>query len=165
MNSKRRNWNDTEQASPSPAETENRLKEQLRLFTDPVSTEGLRTDQLRLYFSSLAYTLLLGPRRFGLRGAGWARAQTDDSAPAVEDRRTSARFGTAGVAVAGRKNRLRLSVSALKPNPKTGLPHLPGRYPGWACAWGAARFLSRLHSSESGGCRLKSDFFSTSWWL
>ena len=33
---------------------ENRLKEQLSLFADRLSTETLRANQLRLYFSSLA---------------------------------------------------------------------------------------------------------------
>jgi Transposase DDE domain group 1 len=36
-------------------EMENRIKEQLSLFADRMSTESLRANQLRLYFSSLAY--------------------------------------------------------------------------------------------------------------
>ena len=32
---------------------------------------------LRLYFSGLAYTLILGLRRLGLEGTRWARAQTE----------------------------------------------------------------------------------------
>ena len=36
-------------------EIENRIKEQLSLFSDRMSTESLRSNQLRLYFSSLAY--------------------------------------------------------------------------------------------------------------
>ncbi len=58
-------------------EMENRIKEQLSLFADRMSSETLRANQLRLYFSSLAYTLLLGLRRLGLRGTEWARAQTE----------------------------------------------------------------------------------------
>jgi hypothetical protein len=58
-------------------EMENRIKEQLSLFADRMSSETLRANQLRLYFSSLAYTLLLGLRRLGLRGTAWARAQTE----------------------------------------------------------------------------------------
>lgn len=34
---------------------ENRIKEQLMLFSDRTSTHYLRSNQLRLYFSSLAY--------------------------------------------------------------------------------------------------------------
>jgi hypothetical protein len=58
-------------------EMENRIKEQLSLFADRMSSETIRANQLRLYFSSLAYTLLLGLRRLGLRGTAWARAQTE----------------------------------------------------------------------------------------
>lgn len=58
-------------------EMENRIKEQLSLFADRMSSETMRANQLRLYVSSLAYTLLLGLRRLGLRGTAWARAQTE----------------------------------------------------------------------------------------
>jgi hypothetical protein len=58
-------------------EMENRIKEQLSLFADRMSSETFRANQLRLYFSSLAYTLLLGLRRLGLRGTHWARLQTE----------------------------------------------------------------------------------------
>src|SRR5260370_22092176 len=37
---------------------ENRIKEQLMLFSDRTSTHYLRSNQLRLYFSSIAYVLL-----------------------------------------------------------------------------------------------------------
>ena len=53
-------------------EMENRIKEQLSLFSDRLSTETMRANQLRLYFSSLAYVLLHALRRIGLlavRGA------------------------------------------------------------------------------------------------
>ncbi len=66
-----------EQLYCARGEMENRIKEQLSLFADRMSSETLRANQLRLYFSSLAYTLLLGLRRLGLRGTGWARAQTE----------------------------------------------------------------------------------------
>jgi len=56
-------------------EMENRIKEQMSLFADRVSTEHLRSNQLRLYLSALAYVLLHGLRRLGLRGTEWARAQ------------------------------------------------------------------------------------------
>ena len=47
-------------------EMENRIKEQLSLFSDRMSTESLRANQLRLYFSSLAYVLVEALRRVGL---------------------------------------------------------------------------------------------------
>lgn len=56
-------------------EMENRIKEQLSLFSDRLSTETLRTNQLRLYFSSLAYVLVCALRRLALRGSSWAEAQ------------------------------------------------------------------------------------------
>ena len=58
-------------------EAENRIKEQLSLFADRMSTETLRANQLRLYLSSLAYVLLVALRRLGLKGTQWARAQTE----------------------------------------------------------------------------------------
>src|SRR5467141_2866529 len=56
---------------------ENRIKEQLSLFADRMSTETLRANQLRLYFSSLAYVLVEALRRLGLAGTEWAEAQAD----------------------------------------------------------------------------------------
>ena len=40
---------------------ENRIKEQLMLFADRTSTSWLRSNQIRLYFSTVAY-LLMQPR-------------------------------------------------------------------------------------------------------
>lgn len=55
---------------------ENRIKEQqLALFADRTSTATMRANQLRLYFSSVAYTLMEGLRRLGLAGTEMARAQ------------------------------------------------------------------------------------------
>ena len=56
-------------------EMENRIKEQLSLFADRMSTESLRANQLRLYFSSLAYVLIHALRRLALAGTEWAQAQ------------------------------------------------------------------------------------------
>jgi hypothetical protein len=56
-------------------EMENRIKEQLMLFADRTSTAFLRSNQIRLYFSSLAYLLLEALRRLGLKGTELARAQ------------------------------------------------------------------------------------------
>ena len=54
---------------------ENRIKEQLMLFSDRTSTHYLRSNQLRLYFSSIAYVLLQMLRRLGLEGTELAKAQ------------------------------------------------------------------------------------------
>ena len=54
---------------------ENRIKEQLMLFSDRTSTHYLRSNQLRLYFSSMAYVLLQMLRRLGLEGTELAKAQ------------------------------------------------------------------------------------------
>jgi hypothetical protein len=66
-----------EQLYCARGEMENRIKEQLSLFADRLSTETLRTNQLRLYFSSLAYVLVEALRRLGLAGTEWAEAQVD----------------------------------------------------------------------------------------
>lgn len=58
-------------------EMENRIKEQLSLFSERMSTQTLRANQLRLYLSAAAYTLMLGLRRLGLQGSEWAQAQTE----------------------------------------------------------------------------------------
>jgi hypothetical protein len=55
---------------------ENRIKEQqLYLFADRTSAATMRANQLRLWFSSLAYTLLAALRRLGLQGTELAHAQ------------------------------------------------------------------------------------------
>jgi len=54
---------------------EDRIKEQLMLFSDRTSTHYLRSNQLRLYFSSIAYVLLQMLRRMGLAGTELAQAQ------------------------------------------------------------------------------------------
>jgi hypothetical protein len=57
-------------------EMENRIKEQqLALFADRTSTERMRSNQLRLYFSTFAYQLMQGLRRLGLQGTEMAQAQ------------------------------------------------------------------------------------------
>ena len=59
-------------------EMENRIKEQqLYLFADRTSAHTMRANQLRLWFSSVAYTLLQVIRQFGLEGTKWARARCD----------------------------------------------------------------------------------------
>ena len=57
---------------------ENRIKEQqLALFADRTSTHEMRSNQLRLYFSSFAYVLMQTLRRLGLKDTSMARAQCD----------------------------------------------------------------------------------------
>jgi hypothetical protein len=57
---------------------ENRIKEQqLGLFADRTSTAWMRSNQLRLYFSSFAYILMQRLRRLGLQGTELAQAQCD----------------------------------------------------------------------------------------
>jgi hypothetical protein len=55
---------------------ENRIKEQqLGLFADRTSAATIRANQMRLYFSSLAYSLMNLLRHIGLRGTKLERAQ------------------------------------------------------------------------------------------
>jgi hypothetical protein len=55
---------------------ENRIKEQqLYLFADRTSTAFLRSNQNRLYFSSMAYVLMQALRRLALQGTELAKAQ------------------------------------------------------------------------------------------
>ncbi len=57
---------------------ENRIKEQqLALFAYRTSTQALRSNQLRLYFSSFAYVLIETVRALGLGGSELAQAQCD----------------------------------------------------------------------------------------
>lgn len=57
-------------------EMENRIKEQLSLFAGRVSAETMRANQLRLYFAAMAYVLMHGLRRLGLKGTELERAQS-----------------------------------------------------------------------------------------
>jgi hypothetical protein len=57
-------------------EMENRIKEQqLHLFADRTSAQTMRGNQVRLFFSSIAYVLLAALRRLGLTGTELACAQ------------------------------------------------------------------------------------------
>jgi hypothetical protein len=64
-----------EQLYCARGDMENRIKEQFSLFSDRTSTAYLRSNQLRLYLSSIAYLLLQGLRRLGLQGTAMAQAQ------------------------------------------------------------------------------------------
>jgi hypothetical protein len=54
---------------------ENRIKEQFSLFADRVSAETMRANQMRLYLSTMAYILVSGLRRLGLKATELAQAQ------------------------------------------------------------------------------------------
>lgn len=57
---------------------ENRIKEQkCFLFSDRTSAETMRANQLRLWFSSVAYLLMSALRRLGLKETDLANAQCD----------------------------------------------------------------------------------------
>jgi hypothetical protein len=58
-------------------EMENRIKEQMSLFAYRLSTGEMKGNQLRLYLSALAYTLVEALRRLALNGTEWAQAQVD----------------------------------------------------------------------------------------
>jgi hypothetical protein len=59
-------------------EMENRIKEQqMCLFADRTSCATMRANQLRLWLSSVAYTLLAALRQFGLQGTEMAAARCD----------------------------------------------------------------------------------------
>jgi Transposase DDE domain group 1 len=58
-------------------EMENRIKEQMCLFAYRLSTEQIKGNQLRLYLSALAYTLVEALRQLALKGTEWAQAQVD----------------------------------------------------------------------------------------
>jgi hypothetical protein len=54
---------------------ENWIKEQFSLFADRVSAETMGANQLRLYFSVMAYVLVSGLRRLGLKATELAQAE------------------------------------------------------------------------------------------
>ena len=66
-----------EQLYCARGEMENRIKEQMCLFAYRLSTEEMKGNQLRLYLSALAYTLVEALRRLALKGTEWAQAQVD----------------------------------------------------------------------------------------
>ena len=48
--------------------------EQMCLFADRLSSDEMKANQLRLYFSALAYTLMEALRRLALKGTEWAQS-------------------------------------------------------------------------------------------
>ena len=53
----------------------NRIKEQFHLFAGRASTDTMRANQFRMYLSGMAYVLVSGLRRLGLKATELARAQ------------------------------------------------------------------------------------------
>jgi hypothetical protein len=69
---------ETDRANSIPRQSftrQNRIKEQFTLFADRVSAASMRANQLRLYLSVMAYSLVCGLRRLGLYATQWASAQ------------------------------------------------------------------------------------------
>jgi hypothetical protein len=67
-----------EQEYCARGEMENRIKEQqLCLFADRTSAATMRANELRLWFSSVAYTLMAALRRLGLKNTSMAKARCD----------------------------------------------------------------------------------------
>lgn len=57
-------------------EAENRIKEvQIPLFASRMSTQAMASNQLRFYFSSIAYLFVCWLRRLGLKDTSWERKQ------------------------------------------------------------------------------------------
>jgi hypothetical protein len=59
---------------------ENRIKEQFSLFADRVSAETMRANQMRLYLSAIAYILVSGLWRLGLKATELGRRRYRRSA-------------------------------------------------------------------------------------
>lgn len=65
-----------EQEYYARGDMENRIKEQqLQLFADRTSCSTLRANELRMWFSAVAYTLTIALRRLGLRHTDLDKAQ------------------------------------------------------------------------------------------
>jgi len=56
-------------------EMANRIKEQYSLFADRVSSETMQANQMRMYFLAMAYVLVCGLRRLGLKNTEMEQAQ------------------------------------------------------------------------------------------
>src|SRR5437764_13837109 len=54
---------------------ENGMKVKFSLFADRVSAESMSANQMRLYLSTMAYVLMSGLRRLGLKATELAQAQ------------------------------------------------------------------------------------------
>ncbi len=91
-------------------DAENRIKEQIQLFSERASAHALRANQLRLWFSSLAYVLVSELRRRGLVGTDLAKAQPTT---------IRLRLLKIGAVVRQSVRRIKFSLSGLFPLQKT----------------------------------------------
>ena len=83
-------------------EMENRIKEQqLGLFADRTSAAEFRSNQVRLYFSSIGYCVLEALRRRIGGDEDGAGAMHDDTAAVAQDRGADPDHGAQGVDFAG----------------------------------------------------------------
>ena len=81
---------------------ENRIKEQFSLFADRVSAETMRANQMRLYLSAMAYILVSGLRRLGLKANRiGASAGFHHPDKAAQDRRADPGDGAQGLGFDG----------------------------------------------------------------
>ena len=80
-------------------EMENRIKEQqLHLFADRTSSATMRANQIRLWFSSLAYVIMNELRSCRTSGNANGRSHVPDhEAEAIEDRGAGSRERPAGI--------------------------------------------------------------------
>jgi hypothetical protein len=91
-----RDWKRTERLSQAPRQPftrQNRIKEQLSLFSDRLSTETMRANQLRLYIISLRAGAGAAAPGAGRYGAGH-RTSGNDSTALAENGRGSASHRT-----------------------------------------------------------------------
>ena len=99
-------------------EMENRIKEQMCLFADRLSTDEMKGNQLRLYFSALAYTLIEALRRLATErhrvGPGAGRY---DPPEAAQDRRHRSHQRAPRAAPAQFRLSLERSLRARLPRP------------------------------------------------
>ena len=94
-----------ERTNCARGDTENRIKEQqLELFADRTSTATMYANQLRLYFSSVAYMMMEthAPDRVERHRSGQGPVQ-HDSFEATQNRRPGSGHGTPGVVPYGER--------------------------------------------------------------
>jgi len=110
-----------EQLYSARGDMENRIKEQFSLFAGRVSAETMRANQMRLYLSTMAYVLVSGLRRLGLKGTELAEAQV--SAIRTKLLRIGAQIGVATIGDysqgIGRWQHIRSGRPTTRPEPQS----------------------------------------------
>jgi hypothetical protein len=102
-----------EQLYCARGDMENRIKEQFSLFADRVSAETIRANQMRLYLSAMAYILVSGLRRLGLKATGnGGGAGLDDPHKTAQDRGADSCDGAEGLGFNGLQLSLAEPLSA-----------------------------------------------------